>query len=319
MAELSALHAASSDRGDRHRWLSSGRAMACRIAAHRRPEPAAARRPAGHRRLPALCDRKVWAGGADAARAERGGALRPAAVLRRPAEIRVQGADHPGRRRQGRLPAGAAGHRRPGAGGLGGHSRRPTAGWSPTSTSASSTCSPSPRLRRLRHHHGRLGVELEVSLPGALRSAAQMVSYEVSIGFVIITVMLLRRLAQPDRHRQGAGQRASALLRLVLAAAASRCSSSSSSRRWPRPTGRRSICPKPSPSWWPASGRIFLHALPAVHAGRVCRHRPDVRAGHRCCSSAAGCRRSRSRPSPGCRASSGSCSRFASSSSCSPW
>jgi NADH-quinone oxidoreductase subunit H len=33
---------------------------------------------------------------------------------------------------------------------------------------------------------------------GALRSAAQMVSYEVSIGFVIITVLLLRRFAEPD-------------------------------------------------------------------------------------------------------------------------
>jgi NADH-quinone oxidoreductase subunit H len=44
---------------------------------------------------------------------------------------------------------------------------------------------------RLRHHHGRLGVELEVPVPGRLRSAAQMVSYEVSIGFVIITVILL--------------------------------------------------------------------------------------------------------------------------------
>jgi NADH-quinone oxidoreductase subunit H len=40
---------------------------------------------------------------------------------------------------------------------------------------------------------------------GALRSAAQMVSYEVSIGFVIITVLLCG-LAQPDEDRRGAGQ-----------------------------------------------------------------------------------------------------------------
>ena len=42
----------------------------------------------------------------------------------------------------------------------------------------------------------------------ALRSAAQMVSYEVSIGFVIITVLLCRRLAQPQRHRDRAAGRA---------------------------------------------------------------------------------------------------------------
>jgi NADH-quinone oxidoreductase subunit H len=45
-------------------------------------------------------------------------------------------------------------------------------------------------LGRLRHHHGRLGVELEVRLPGLAPLARQMVSYEVSIGFVIITVIL---------------------------------------------------------------------------------------------------------------------------------
>ena len=39
---------------------------------------------------------------------------------------------------------------------------------------------------------------------GALRSAAQMVSYEVSIGFVIVTVLLVRRLAQSVRDRAGA-------------------------------------------------------------------------------------------------------------------
>ena len=44
---------------------------------------------------------------------------------------------------------------------------------------------------------------------GALRSAAQMVSYEVSIGFVIITVMLLRRLDEPERDRRRPGSAAS--------------------------------------------------------------------------------------------------------------
>ena len=96
-----------------------------------------------------LMDRKVWA----AVQLRRGpnvvGPVRAAAVVRRPAEVRAQGAADPGRRRQGRVPAGAAGGLRAGAGRLG---RDPAstrtagaAGSSPTSTSASSTCSRSPR------------------------------------------------------------------------------------------------------------------------------------------------------------------------------
>ena len=43
----------------------------------------------------------------------------------------------------------------------------------------------------LRHHHRRLGKQFEVRLPGRdALSAAQMVSYEVSMGFVIICVLL---------------------------------------------------------------------------------------------------------------------------------
>ena len=41
----------------------------------------------------------------------------------------------------------------------------------------------------------------------ALRSAAQMISYEVSIGFVHHHRAALRRLAEPHRYRAGAGSR----------------------------------------------------------------------------------------------------------------
>ena len=95
----------------------------------------------------------------------------------------------PVRRQQGRVPLGAARHLRAGAGRLGGDSGRCRLG------DRQHQCRHTLYLRdllarRLRHHHGRLGIEFQISVPAALRSAAQMVSYEVSIGFVIITVLL---------------------------------------------------------------------------------------------------------------------------------
>ena len=95
---------------------------------------------------------------------------------------------------------------------------------------------------------------------GSLRSAAQMVSYEVSIGFVIITVLLcvgsLNLTDIVNAQKIGLGTRCGpAQLGCSTGTGwrCSRCSSCSSSRRWPRPTGRRSTCPRPSPSWSPAS------------------------------------------------------------------
>ena len=81
---------------------------------------AAAGRPAGRDRLRAARRPQDLGGGADAARAERGRALGPAAVLRRSAQVRAEGADRSRRRQQGRVPARAAGHLRARARRLGG-------------------------------------------------------------------------------------------------------------------------------------------------------------------------------------------------------
>jgi hypothetical protein len=91
---------------------------------------------------------------------------------------------------------------------------------------------------------------------GALRSAAQMVSYEVSIGFVIITVLLCVGslnltdivLAQGGRYRIGLP-----VPRLALAGAVPDVRRSSSSRRWPRRTARPSTCRKRNRSSSPGS------------------------------------------------------------------
>ena len=126
----------------------------------------------------------------------------------------------------------------------------------------------------------------------ALRSAAQMVSYEVSIGFVIITVLLcvgsLNLTAIVEAQNSALGPAA-----LVLAAAVPDAGgllrlgagrdqpAAVRSGRGGIGTGRR------------LHGRIRLDALHDVHARRI-------RGGHapcapcaRSCSSAAGCRRSR--------------------------
>jgi NADH-quinone oxidoreductase subunit H len=94
---------------------------------------------------------------------------------------------------------------------------------------------------------------------GALRSAAQMVSYEVSIGFVIVTVLLMRRLLNLTDivWRNNQDRRFLVLARLsfqnLLIAADCRCSSSSSSRPWLKRTVRRSTCRKRNPNWSPVT------------------------------------------------------------------
>ena len=86
----------------------------------------------------------------------------------------------------------------------------------------------------------------------ALRSAAQMVSYEVSIGFVIITVLLCAGSLNLSVDRAGA-ERAVTACSAGTGCRCFRCSSSSSSRRWRKPTARRSISSKRNPNSSPAS------------------------------------------------------------------
>ena len=53
-------------------------------------------------------------------------------------------------------------------------------------------------------------------LLGALRSAAQMVSYEVALGFSIIGVLMLAGIAEPGKHRRSA-EECRCLVRLLSA------------------------------------------------------------------------------------------------------
>ena len=141
-------------------------------------------------------------GGADQARAERGRTMGAVSVIRRPVEIRAQGAGHSGRRQQRRVSAGAARDLHAGASRLGGdsggcgHRHR------------QHQCRRPLHLRHLladglRRDHGRLVVELEISVPrgvalgganGVVRSLDRICDHYRAA---------LRRLAEPLGHRRG--------------------------------------------------------------------------------------------------------------------
>ena len=81
-------------------------------------------------------------------------------------------------------------------------------------------------------------------LLASLRASAQLISYEVAVTLTLVSVILMAGSLSMVEHRQRAVQRE----RLVHVRAAGGVRASSSSAAWPRPTARRSTCPKRSRS-----------------------------------------------------------------------
>ena len=245
-------------------------------------------------------DRKIWA----AVQMRRGpNVVGPWGLFQSFADMLkfvLQGAGDSGRREQGRVPAGAAGVLRAGARRLGGDPGQCRLG------DLRHQCRHLVHFRhlvarRLRHHHGRLGVEFEISVPGGaalggadgvLRGLHRLRHHHRAV---------VRRFAEPLGHRRGAGTGATACSP-GTGCRCFRCSWSSSSRRWPKPTGRRSIWWKRNPNWSPASWSNTAPRLTCCSCSANTWRSAPCAPWSRSCSSAAGCRRCRSRRSPGCRA-----------------
>ena len=188
---------------------------------------------------------------AAASGAEPGGAERLAAEPRRRAQARVQGRHHAGGGRQEgllhrpghlhdprlRRLLGDPVRRR----GLDLRRAARCCSWS-TCPSACSSCWPARSIGVYGIVLGGWASGSPYPLLAALRSAAQVISYEIALGLSVVARDPLRRVAVDRGHRERAGVR---LVRLAAASRASRCSSS----RWSaRPTAPRSTSPRPSRS-----------------------------------------------------------------------
>ena len=189
-------------------------------------ERGAADRAADRRRLPDLCRPQGLGRGPDAPRPQCGRPFGLVPVLCRPAQIRLQGSHHPRRRQQGRLRASRRWSPPPWRLPPGRSSRSPRAGRSPNINVGILYLFAISSLGVYGVIMGGWASNSKYPFLAALRSAAQMVSYEVSIGFVIITVLLCagslnlhgNRAEPADRARHHA-RPAQFLPRLVLAAA----------------------------------------------------------------------------------------------------